>query len=103
MKIIIKQKLVDTPRNLVRRCGYAEIFDFRSQETSYVKRLSREFYPRFHAYPQETSDGLIINLHLDMKRPSYEGFTAHSGEYEGPLLDTEAERIKKIILTPRQN
>lgn len=99
MKIIITEKLKDTPRNLLRRCGYAEIFDFRSQETSYVKRLSREFYPRLHAYPQETSEGgLAINLHLDMKKSSYEGFTAHSGEYEGPLLDKEAERVKSIIM-----
>lgn len=98
MKIIINEKLKDTARNLLRRCGYAEIFDFRGQETSYVKRLSREFYPRFHAYPQETPEGgLTINLHLDMKKPSYEGFTAHSGEYEGPLLDKEAERVKSII------
>lgn len=97
MKIIINENLKDTPRNLLRRCGYAEIFDSRTREVSYVKRLSREFYPRFHAYPQEIPDGLIINFHLDMKKPSYEGFTAHSGEYEGPLLDKEAERIHNVI------
>jgi hypothetical protein len=102
MKIIIKEKLRDTPRNLLRRCGYAEIHDRRSGEVSYVRRLGREFYPRLHAYPEELDSGLVINLHLDMKKPSYEGFHAHSGEYEGPLLDKEAERIKKITLpSPR--
>ena len=97
MKIIIKEKLLDTPRNLLRRCGYAEIVDRRSGEVSYVRRLRNEFYPRLHAYPEEQDSGLVINLHLDMKKPSYEGFTRHSGEYEGPLLDAEAERIMSIV------
>lgn len=87
----------DTPRNLLRSCGYAEINDRHSGETSYVRRLGPEFYPRLHAYPEETKAGLQINLHIDMKRASYEGFTAHSGEYEGPLLDKEAERIMGIV------
>ena len=97
MRVVINAKLRDTPRNLLRRCGYGEIIA-KSGEVSYVKRLGREFYPRLHAYPEESASGLIVNLHLDMKKPSYEGFTAHSGEYEGSMIEKEAERIKIIIL-----
>ena len=99
MKIIIKEKLLDTPRNLIRRCGYAEISN-REGEISYTKRLGRDHYPRLHAYIEEYVIGFAINLHLDMKQASYEGFHAHSGEYEGPMLDKESERIKSIIMNP---
>ncbi len=78
---------------VLRRAGYAEHFDRRSGLTSYVKRLTREFYPRFHVYIERG----IINIHLDQKQASYEGSHAHSGEYDGPLLEAEIERIKTVI------
>jgi hypothetical protein len=33
---------------------------------------------------------------MDMKKASYEGTTAHSGEYEGELVEREAQRVKNI-------
>ena len=43
------------------------------------------------------NENLIFNLHLDQKRPIYKGVTAHSGEYEGEVVEEEAERFKKIL------
>ena len=62
-------------------------------------------YPRFHLYlkidgstssPQGNED-LIFNLHLDQKRPVYEGTPAHSGEYKDETVEKEAERIKEML------
>ena len=63
-------------------------------ETSYVRRLSRiQHYPRFHLYLNETPEQLTFNLHLDQKHASYEGSSAHSGEYDGETVKEEADRI----------
>ena len=97
MKIIIDRP-ADTPRNLIRRCGYAEFTDPRTRETSYVRRLEAgNFYPRFHVYVEEAAEQMIINLHLDQKKPSYEGFSAHSGEYDGEVVEREGERIREYV------
>ena len=57
--------------------------------------MKLKFY--FHIYLEEDDPDLILNLHLDQKRPSYEGATAHSGEYEGKIIEDEIERIKQIL------
>lgn len=51
-------------------------------------------YPRFHIYLKVENKSLILNLHLDQKKPIYKGTTAHSGEYDGELVKKETERIK---------
>lgn len=81
----------------MRRCGYAEIHDRLSGKTSYVRRLSWNFYPRFHAYLEADGERLMIDLHLDQKKPSYHGSAAHSGEYNGEAVEREAERIKALL------
>lgn len=97
MKIIIKNP-TDYARNLLRRCGYAAFEDPRTKENSFVKRLSSDFYPRFHVYAKENDEQLEINLHLDQKKPSYGfGTRAHAGEYEGDLVEAEAKRLKNTI------
>ena len=65
--------------NFLKNCGYA-FFKQEGVELSFVRRLAGEDYPRFHIYarPEETHN-LVINLHLDQKRPSYEGSSAHGG------------------------
>jgi len=52
-------------------------------------------YPRFHLYiqPQE-GDNALFSLHLDQKKPIYKGARAHGGEYEGEIVEKEAERIR---------
>jgi hypothetical protein len=41
----------------------------------------------------------IFSLHLDQKAPVYKGVGvhAHNGEYFGPVIDEEADRIKQIL------
>jgi hypothetical protein len=97
MEIYFKKNLRENIDTIIRRAGYAKIFDRRSRQTSYVRRLSSLFYPRFHLYIKEESDQFILNLHLDQKRPSYRGQTAHSGEYSGEIIKAEAERIKDFF------
>jgi len=84
-------------RDLIRRAGYAEFRDPNTRETSYVRRLRGDFYPRWHAYIEEQAENMIIRLHLDQKQPSYGGSHAHSGEYDGPTVEQEAIRIRQIL------
>ena len=98
MKNIFQKPLPESPRNLIRRLGYGEHRDPRAAEWSYVRRLGTNFYPRFHVYIEETGTTVSFNLHLDMKQPSYAGTSAHAGEYDGPLVEREVERIRKGIM-----
>jgi len=83
---------------LIKRCGYAEFKDRRTGQTSFTHRLGLYFYPRFHLYiEKETPSEFILTLHLDQKRPSYPGQRAHSGEYDGKLVEKEVNRIKNYI------
>ncbi len=92
MRVKVKSDISISPEHLIKRCGYAEIRD-RTGQVSYVRRLRGYHYPRFHVY----IEGNSFNLHLDQKAPVYQGTTAHSGEYEGGIVEKEAERIRQII------
>ena len=95
MKFIIKKDR-ENLLNLARKIGYY----FQGQkkdELSFVRPLERIGYPRFHLYAKENNKELAFNLHLDQKRPSYGGASAHSGEYEGAVVEKEMERIKQIL------
>jgi len=90
MKIYLpKKNLKQNITAFLRRCGYVPL------ETSYVRRLETHFYPRFHLYINEDENNYVLNLHLDQKKPSYKNQTAHSGEYDGEVVEKEGERIKK--------
>lgn len=99
MKIII-EKALDSPLNILRRSGYAFLRkDERTGELSFIKRVSNGDYPRFHVYAKQDEKGNVqVNLHLDQKKASYEGTSAHSGEYESSenqWLEKEAEIIRR--------
>ena len=105
MKLAL-EKIKISPDNFMRTCGYVKIENpHKNNETSYAKSFEAgRFYPRFHVYLSELSDKKIeVSLHLDMKKPSYEGVSAHSGEYDGELVQKEILRIqelaKKLIST----
>ena len=103
MDIKLPFDFAENSRNFLRRSGYAEINDYNSGKTSYVKRLSQQHYPRFHVYINE-KDGLdVISLHLDQKKPSYAGSHAHSGEYDGQVVTQEGGRIKGLIKNQMDN
>jgi len=82
----------------MRRMGYGfERKDGKSGEEVFSKRLGVYEYPKFHVYAHKEGDNLIVNLHLDQKKPIYKGASAHSGEYDGEVVEREAERIKIMI------
>lgn len=79
--------------DIIRRAGYGQVNDRRATEPSWSRRLGSGLYPRFHIY-MSSGD---LNLHLDQKQASYEGANAHSGEYDGAVVETEANRIIAIM------
>lgn len=83
---------------LMRKAGYGfERKDGKTGEGAFGRRIRGSEYPKFHVYAKKDGDTLFINLHLDQKRPVYEGVSAHSGEYEGEIVEQEAERIKIVL------
>jgi hypothetical protein len=96
MKTFIPGPLSDRGRNLLRRAGYGEAPGFRG-EISYTRRVRGSDFPRYHAYIEERDGGVQVNLHLDQKAASYQGSHAHSGEYEGPLIEQEMRRIVAFV------
>ena len=40
---------------------------------------------------------VIINLHLDQKRPRYQGTKAHNAEYDGEAIEQEIVRLKSLL------
>ena len=77
--------------NFMRKCGYIPFHD------SFTKVLAGSGYPRFHIYINDEDDKFVLNLHLDQKRPNYGKETAHSGEYDGKVVEDEVERIIDFI------
>jgi len=82
---------------LVRDIGYKPLGYTDKKELNCVRALSGD-YPRFHVYLSEAPDIITFSLHLDQKRPVYEGQTAHGGDYESDIVRGEAQRIKDVIL-----
>jgi len=100
MEFTIENKSGENTTNLARKIGYFYLPQREERnERSFVRPMQRSGYPRFHLYLKMSSDGkgLIFSLHLDQKRPVYKGTTAHSGEYDSPLVKQEAERIKQQL------
>lgn len=98
MKIII-ENINENLASALRRCGYHfEREHQNSREVSAARALARGGFPRFHAYAKFNGRNMQINLHIDQKRPSYKGTRAHTGEYEGSIIEEEARRIKSILL-----
>lgn len=92
--------IVNTNQGLL---GLGRILSYRFMggnndgEYSFARAVGENAYPRFHIYVKQGNEMLIFNLHLDQKKPSYEGYTAHSGEYEGEMIEREAERVKQLL------
>jgi hypothetical protein len=103
------KNLTRNQNELMRAIGYRPAFFQKEGEVSLIRLINGSDYPRFHLYikgnptsptgssGQMETKNLIFSLHLDQKKPSYEGSRGHSGEYDGPLVEQEAERIKNIL------
>jgi hypothetical protein len=92
-----KSKLNIAYPAFMRQAGYTYITNHKTGQGSFVKTFGRNNYPRFHVYVIEEGDKIIFNAHLDQKQASYEGVSAHSGEYDGPLVKEELERLKSLL------
>lgn len=88
----------DNSWNLFRKAGYSQHPD-RRHGVSYFRSLQGGLYPRFHIYVEVEVPGekLIFTIHLDQKKPSYEGSRTHSGEYEGEVVSREAGRLQQLV------
>ena len=93
MKFALKGPFKDNVYNLMGKAGYHFLKKDEVKSEIIFVRPPRG-YPRFHIYLKVEGDNLIFNLHLDQKKPIYKGATAHSGEYDGELVEKEIERIK---------
>ncbi len=94
MKFIIKGLFRENIYGLGRKIGY-NLQGKEGSELSFVR--PPRGYPRFHLYLEKKNDDLVFNLHLDQKRPSYKGSPAHAGEYDGEVVEAEAERIRELL------
>lgn len=89
--------------DLMRTIGYSPAYFQKPGEISIIRPLARQDYPRFHLYIKEAKSykleakSYVFSLHLDQKKPSYEGQTGHSGDYDGEVVKNEAERIKSLL------
>lgn len=94
------KNITKSQNDLMRTIGYMPAFFQNQGEVSIVRQLGRNDYPRFHCYikanPSDKT-ALNFNIHLDQKKPSYEGSAGHSGDYDGPVIENEAERIKNLL------
>ncbi len=96
MRIYFKKRFKQIPRVLLRECGYKPWRDQKGRET-YIKRLTKDFYPRFHIiYAKDNQGRPILDLHLDYKRPIH-ARVARTYETESEVVKREAERIKQIL------
>ena len=85
----------------MRRAGYTFITDRHSGHSSYIRPFSQLGYPRFHVYLKGEGDELEINLHLDQKKPGYEGQSRHNAEYDGEVVAGEIARLQGLVGQPR--
>ena len=102
MKFVInKNQISENPEQFLRRAGYAFHRDRHTGQDSYTRRLGNNYYPRFHVYIAHMGGNAVINLHLDQKRPRYQGAKAHNAEYDGEVVEQEIVRLKSLI-KPRE-
>lgn len=81
----------------LRRAGYGYIEPKNGGQGSFVRHFGRALYPRFHLYVREDRDAFEFSLHLDQKKPSYQGSHAHNAEYEGPVVEQEILRLRSEL------
>ncbi len=97
MKRAFPKLPVASPLAVLRKAGYSPFTDPNTREESFVLRLSGDFYPRMHLYVEDSGANWSFNLHIDQKKPSYAGTSKHAGEYDGPTVEREMERLTKWV------
>lgn len=98
MTILWQRPLVLQPRAILEQAGYHFFVDPNTGKESYVMRLARGFYPRYHVYVRQFQNGHTeVDLHIDQKQHSEVGQTAHMGEYDGSTVQEEADRLGRWL------
>ncbi|MFA6587656.1 MAG: hypothetical protein WCT08_01165 [Patescibacteria group bacterium] len=90
MTLDIPISQIGNPTVFFSRLGY-----HHEPNGSFAKRVSGMPFPRYHLYFEVGTDMVRVNLHLDAKKPSYQGTSAHAGEYDGEVVEMELTRIKQ--------
>jgi hypothetical protein len=99
MKLAINKKRLNlNPDNFLRKVGYTFIHDSVTGHDSYVHRLTRDHYPRFHIYFQDLDDRIVFDLHFDQKQASHAGSHMHNAEYDGDTVAAEIDRLKGFLV-----
>lgn len=93
MTLKYPKNIVTNPLAALRQAGYAYFVDPNTNHGSYELRLTGARFPRYHLYVEDRGENWDFNLHIDQKQPSYGDNHMHSGEYDGPVVETEAKRI----------
>lgn len=77
---------------VLRGLGYYQLND------AYVKRLTTDYYPRFHIYQQfEDEQSITFTLHLDQRKGRHEGIKAHAADDDSELVQQEVIRIQQAF------
>lgn len=103
MKLLAYQKQLGArPEVWLRQAGYQPHPDRSATKPSFIRRLTRDHYPRYHIYYQTGTDKagtamLMFELHLDQKKPAYQGFRRHNAEYDGDLVAQEIKRLQALL------
>lgn len=104
MKLIVNKSRLSnfSADEFLRRAGFAYIYDNIREHGSFVKRLTRDHYPRLHVYVMEKTDKegrelIVIEMHLDQKKASYTGTKMHSAEYDGEVVEAEINNLKNLM------
>lgn len=97
MQLKILKSQLPQPERAIQRAGYAVHLDRRTGERSYVHRFTRDLFPRFHLYVEDGGENWNFNLHLDQRAPIYAGVKAHSGDYDGHVVEQELSRINEAL------
>lgn len=99
MKLIYSHAQINNPVEILRKAGYSHFVDPKTNEESFILRLTAGYYPRFHLYLEVEGAELHFNLHLDQKKASYQGTSKHAGEYDGPTVEKEVLRLEGWIFS----
>lgn len=79
---------------VMRRLGYSPYTNRQGVE-SFVRRIRGAGFPRYHLYiNSEHDDEMMCSVHIDQRAPSYHGSSAHSGDYDSPLVAQEILRLQ---------
>jgi len=97
MKLRYPEDKIHNTLVIMRKAGYSAFIDPVTKKESYILRLTSEYYPRFHMYIKEKEHEIVFDLHLDQKKPSYQGSRAHGGEYSGSAVEKEMKRLEGWI------